>query len=220
MILEDILNNYKEYVITDIAVQKKDNNRLSVFLNKHFAFGISFDTYENFLLKRDSILSREKVDEILLFEKLQKAKTSAMKYIGVKARSEFELRKKLRTQEHEPEIINKVVEDFKDRKYIDDRDFAEMYARDFVKFKKDGTFKLKKSLMQKGIKSEVIDEVVECYVSTEDQFEKALKLSKRKFDFLGNKENKKEKIYRFLLQKGFDGSVVSRVLSKIFNGLE
>jgi len=215
MILEDILNNYNEFVITDIAVQKKDNNRFSVFLNKHFAFGISYETYENFLLKIDVVLSREKVEEILLFEKVQKAKVGALKYIGVKARTEFELRKKLRTQEHELEIIDKIVDDFKERKYIDDRDFSELYVRDFVNFKKDGIFKLRRNLQQKGIKSEIIEEVIKQYVSSDDQFKKALQLGLRKFDFLRDKENKKEKIYRFLIQKGFESPIVSRVLSEI-----
>lgn len=219
MTIEDILNNYEKFIITDIAVQKNDKNRISVFLNKHFAFGISIETYENFLLKKDSVLNSEKVEEILQYERVQKAKTSALKYISIKARTEFELRQKMKTLQHEYEIIDKIVEDFKEKKYLDDQEYAEMYVRDFVNFKKDGIFKLKRNLLQKGVNSEIMDFIIEKYVSLEDQFEKALKLGKRKFDFLGNKENKREKIYRFLVQKGFEGTVISKVLRKIFNGL-
>ncbi|MBN2281265.1 MAG: RecX family transcriptional regulator [Candidatus Marinimicrobia bacterium] len=218
MDLEEFLHSFDQFTITDIEVQKKDNNRISVFLNHHFAFGLSIETYEKYPLKVNETINHEMIDDLLLFEKEVQAGTNALKFLGIKARTELEVRKKLKTLQYGSDIIDKIIENLKSKKILDDLDFTEMMVRDFVKFKKEGVFKLIRNLKQKGISAEIIEEVLEKYISPEEQLEKALYLGQKKYDFLGEKENKKEKIYRFLMQKGFKKSIVIEALGKIFKG--
>lgn len=217
MSLEDLLNSDSQLMITDLVVQKKDDTRISVFLNNSFAFGISYSTFEEFKLQKEMELQREKIQEILGFEEIAKARREAMTFIARKMRTEWEIVNRLRQKGFESSIIDTVMTDFRDKKYVDDADYAEMYIRDFLKFKKDGIYKLRQKLQEKRINSRLIETAIEKYVNRDDQVNKALNLARRKMNSLQSCENKKEKIYRYLVQKGFESEIVSQVLSDVFN---
>ncbi len=217
MSFEDLLASTDKLLITDICPQKKDAFRFSIFINEKFAFGVSHSTYEEFQITKGNEISREIINEILIFEDFIKAKIDALNFIAKKMRSEWEIHIRLLKKGHSLEIIKKIILDFQDRKYLDDKEYAEVYVRDFINLKKEGVYKIRKNLQQKHIKREFVENAIEKYIDRDRQVEIAHQLAIKKMIYIQSKGKKKEKIYRFLSQKGFEGSVVSQVISDVFN---
>lgn len=85
------------------------------------------------------------------------AKEKAIKYIGISKKTSFEVSKKLKTIGAEQEIIEKVVEYLEELGYIDDLEYVEAYIRQNVKMLKYSVYELKQKLLQKGIKTSIIE---------------------------------------------------------------
>jgi len=216
MPLEDIQKENDPFILTAIEQQKKDSKRFSLFINNKFAVGISLNTFEHFDLSKGQRLNRKLIDDICIYEEINKARNKALQYIAKKMRSSFEVQQKLRQVGYPLSVIEGIVQEFRDKQYIDDRDYAETFTRDFLKFKEAGVFKLKKSLQQKGIAANLIEQTIEKYFSSEQQLQKARRLAEKKLQLIKEKEKKKERIYRYLIQKGFENSVVAQTLNDLF----
>ncbi len=216
MPLEDIQKENDPFILTAIEQQKKDSKRFSLFINNKFAVGISLNTFEHFDLSKGQRLNRKLIDDICVYEEINKARNKALQYIAKKMRSSFEVQQKLRQVGYPLSVIEGIVQEFRDKQYIDDRDYAETFTRDFLKFKEAGVFKLKKSLQQKGIAANLIEQTIEKYFSSEQQLQKARRLAEKKLQLIKEKEKKKERIYRYLIQKGFENSVVAQTLNDLF----
>lgn len=216
MSLEELLQQGGPYILTALERQKKDSSRFSLFINDKYAVGISLDTYEHFNLAKGQSLNRELIDEICAFEELSKARNEGLRYIAKKMRSSFEIKQKLKKSGYPSPVIARVLQEFRDKNYIDDKDYAETFTRDFLNFKQAGVFKLKKTLQQKGIATNLIEQTIEKYLSSEQQLQTARQLAEKKLRLLEGKDKKKEKIYRYLVQKGFENPTVMQVLNELF----
>ena len=67
----------------------------------------------------------------------------------------------------------------KDKNYINDRDFAEVFVRDKVNLNKYGSQRIRYELISKGVAKEVIDDVL--LPSSDDELETAMELALKDF---------------------------------------
>jgi regulatory protein len=220
MSFEELLNSNTPLIVTDITAQKNDNTRMSVFINGQFAFGISLVTYEKFKIEKDKELSKGALQEIESFENVARAKNDALNYIAKKMRSEYEIRSYLFRKGWRGKVIDKILAEFKKYNYVDDKDYARAFVRDFINFKNEGIFKLRKKLMEKHIDTAYIEEVLQEYVTEEDQLAGARKQAVKKLSLIRDKDKKREKLYRFLKQKGFSGSIVSQIIEEMVGEMQ
>ena len=79
-------------IITDIKKQVKDTERYSIYIDNKFVFGLSGVDVLYYRLKIGNEISQEKYDEILDNVIYEKAKNTAVKFLGYRARSKKELR--------------------------------------------------------------------------------------------------------------------------------
>ena len=89
----------------------------------------------------------------------------AVKALGRQMRTEAELRRLMKTRAEQDEqseaAIKSVVGRLKEHGYLDDRSFAETYARLRQENEKLGARRVRQDLQKKGIRSELIAETVE-----------------------------------------------------------
>lgn len=79
----------------------------------------------------------------------------AIKYISNKLKTEQQIKDYLYKKEYHKSTIDSVISKLKDYKIIDDKTYAETYARSNPNFSKN---KLKQKLFMSGIKSQVVEE--------------------------------------------------------------
>lgn len=90
----------------------------------------------------------------------EKARQKALRYLAYRGRSVEEVRSKLAQQGFDGPVIKKVIDRFRDLGYLNDRNFAEQWAKSLVAHRLWGNRKVEASLREKGVPSELIGEVI------------------------------------------------------------
>lgn len=191
--------------ITAIETQKKRPNRVSVFIDGEFAFGMDASDALYYKLKEGEEITPEKHTLIMEELILSKAKDYAMGYLSFRLRTEREMRDYLTGKEFGSIVVDEVVRLLYKYNYLNDYEFAKSYVLDSFKLKKWGDLKIKYELGIKGVKPETISRAIEEAETEIDRIEIITALIERKvknsFDQLDAKE--KHKIFSYLQGRGF-----------------
>ncbi|MDO5388834.1 MAG: RecX family transcriptional regulator [Clostridia bacterium] len=199
--------------ITDITQQVKHPNRVSVFIDGKFAFGMEKEDCLFMGLKPDTELTKERYDYIVDNAIYTRAYKKADRYIGFKMRTEKEVRRKLKEEEYSDDIIERVIASMLKYKYINDEAYALMYAKDCVKLKKWGPQRIKAELLKKGVSSSFIDSALEQLdLSNTDEIIDTLLQKRIKETPIDLKE--KQKHFNYLLRRGFKYDDIKQALDK------
>ncbi len=201
-------------VITKIVPQKNRPERKSVYINGKFAFGISEDLLHEYGLEENKRLTSVELKQILWSVDKAKLKEKAYHLLAFRPRSEKEMRQKLRLKGAGNKLIEQVLEELKQKGLINDQKFAQSWAESRIFNRPMGKFLLRRELMQKGIKKETIEGVIEKAYSEEDEVELARSLLQRKVRTFKNLEDTKTKkrMMDFLLRRGFSYEVVRQAI--------
>lgn len=87
----------------------------------------------------------------------EQAKERAVRFTALSKKTDFEVRRKLKTLGVDEDIIDAVSEYLKNLGYIDDTDYIEAFIRQCEKMEKLSIFEIKQKLLAKGISKELID---------------------------------------------------------------
>ena len=109
--------------------------------------------------------------------------------------------------------IKKIVKTLTEENYIDDKRYAEAFARDKLRYNKWGRIKIAMHLKQKRIDSQLIknalnnideDEYMEILGKLLENHRKSVK-AQSQYEF-------RAKMYRFALSKGFESSLIGEIM--------
>lgn len=209
--------------ITDLVPQRRNKNRFSLFHKEIFLIGISTDTLAQLHIKKGTLCT------IQLYKKLQEAedvhaiRQSALRYLGRRAHSTRELRQKLQRKEYSRDNIDLIVEEFTNKGWLDDLHFAEIFTREKSGLKGWGPNKIRNALFQKGIPPDQVEKSLEMVMNSLDLQQICVDLAmKKKSRFLreGNIQKRNQKIYRYLIGKGYPSQTITSVLPAILNKLD
>ncbi|MBL8030576.1 MAG: RecX family transcriptional regulator [Candidatus Doudnabacteria bacterium] len=142
---------------------------------------------------------------------LEKAYNYAVYLLGLRLRTEGELREKLRNKKHKTEIVDKVIRQLEQYRYLDDRRYAEVYTENLKKYKSLGFFGIKRKLMEKRLPSQIIEEVMRESLDEEEEIKIANKFLKKMSVSLFTQEQKAG-AFRKLTARGFRGSVIGKII--------
>lgn len=203
-------------IITKIEVGKRNKERVNIYIDEEYAFSISAE-----LIYKENIKVKDKIDVDSL-KKLAdednyiKCKNTALKTIERTYKSEKELAQKLALKGYDDHIINRTINFMKEYNLLNDNNYATMYVKD--KSRNIGKKKIKYSLLQKGIDEEIIESELEKINNNEVKaivYEMALK----KYKVFSKRENDNykltQKLYRFLMGKGYDYDLIKDVVKSI-----
>lgn len=142
-------------VITKVTMQKRKGH-YNIFLDGHFAFGVSERTLAEFRLLQGRELSDEQIAEIQKFEADSKAVEVAMNYLSYQPRSVYEVLLYLKKYEISDSAAQSAINQLTDLGYLDDVKFVELFIKNNLRVGKDGPRNVEHKLEQKGIDSEII----------------------------------------------------------------
>lgn len=200
-------------VITSIK-QQKNKNRVNVYLDDKFGFGIDLDNFVLLHLKVDTELTEKEIEDIVKKSEYQKTLDKLLRFAMVRPRSEKEVvgyfrRKKVHESMHE-----KLFEKLKHLELLDDTKFAKWWVEQRQNFRPKPKRILSIELRIKGIKKEIIDEVLGEEIVDEEKMAKELIAKKAyKWESLEPREVK-QKISQYLAGKGFSWDVIEKVTQK------
>jgi len=202
--------------ITALKQQKRNPNRVNVYLDGEFAFGITKILAA--WLQVGQTLSNEKIAELHSNDEVEKAYLRALNFISYRPRSAMEVQRNLRKHSHPEQVIEEVVGRLKGKKILDDQDFARIWVENRIAFRPRGRFALRNELRQKGLK----DAVIEHALLDIDEEELALRAAEKKSRQIANLDwsDFRRKLSGYLSRRGFEYSLISEVCKASWNALE
>jgi regulatory protein len=204
--------------ITKIEYQKNNKDRVNIYLDDKFEFGIDLNIMVKYSLSKNMVLDDEFISGILIEEDKTKAYNYAISVLSRSPKSEKELRLKITQKGYDVDLANIIIDKLKANKYIDDEDYSDRFIHDKINLSKYGRRKIKEALYHKGIDRQIIDEKLSL-ISMDDEIKRAYNLGEKKLKSMSNIENTKKyvKLSNFLIGKGFDYETVRKVVSKLLS---
>ena len=194
-------------IITDIKEKKR--NRIVVTID-----GDDFNLNSRMMIEAylyvGKELSQEEVDDLVYVSDEKDAMDKAINYIAYQMRTVQEVKNRLRKEEYDHRLIQKIIDQLIQDKYLDDVHFAEEYYRSYRS--RYGVFKIVANLKKKGIKDDLIHSL-----RMEDDVELAYQSVIKKYDEKLEQMDyaRKGKISQYLAQRGFTFETVKKVVNRI-----
>lgn len=202
-------------LITSVSEQKKKTNRVSVYIDNKFAFGMTKVDALYYHIKEGEELSIERYNRILEELIYAKARDKAVKLLGFSAKTENELLKRLE-EDYSTEICSKVIETLKNYGYINDTAYANSYINDSFKFKGWGKNRIRLELKRKGIDDDKIETALED--AELDEEEKVCEILKKRLKGCTSPDYKERaKHTRYLVSRGFSYDTIKTAFNRLTN---
>ena len=199
-----------ENVITDIQAQKRNRNRLNIFLDGQYAF--SLDRMAAAWLTVGRQLNVEEVSRLQEKDEFQTALNRALHYLSYRARSNQEMQTYLRQKGFDTGLIDRVIARLIEERLIDDLDFAQAWLDNRERFRPRSQSLMRLELRQKGVAESEIEQAMQ--TTALDDFALAMKAGKklsRRYQLLDKPEYDR-KLAAALQRRGFSYAVVRECL--------
>lgn len=196
--------------ITKIEVQKKNKNRVNLYLDENFYCGLLAETIIKHRLKEGQDISLEFVEFLKNHTENEMALNKATAFISKSQKSRKQVFDYLLKKGFEENSINFALEKLGEYNYIND----ELFAKSFVKFKtkSNGKRKILMELKQKGVDECLAKEKIEEYAKDCQSIVNVAQKYLRGKDLSDIKT--KQKAYRFLASKGYESGEIVKTLNK------
>ena len=202
--------------ITKIEFQKRNKDRVNVFIDEEFAFPCDGELIFKFNLNKSQEVDIEKLTEIINEDNFKKCKTSALRIVERSYKTEKEIRDKLFIKGYDAKSVDRTINFLKEYSFLNDDSYVDMYVKDRIR--NQGKNKIKYNLLRKGVSEEVIQDKINNIDSSLEK-ETAYNLCLKKYNQLIKRENDNyklyQKLYRFLASKGYDCSCVNETVKKV-----
>lgn len=166
---------------------------------------------EELELQEGSELTPQRYREILTTILIPRARKRAMHLLERMDRTEAQLREKLLQNEYPQEAVEDAVSYVKSFHYVDDQRYALNYVR--YRCQSRSRRQLEAELARKGVDRELIRQALEEECS-QDEGEKILRwMEKKHYDPAAARQKEKQRMYQFLLRKGFRWEDIMRYLT-------
>lgn len=163
-------------------------------------------------------ISGDEIDEeeLTAFEEAagsRRAFNSALNSLDYRDHSEKEIRAKL-MRKHGAEYVDEAVEKLIELDLINDRRYAENYARELFEHKKFGKIRIKSELIAKGIASDIASETVNSLFEDEepDNIQRIVDIIEKKYYNRMNDEVGRKKVFSALQRMGYTFSDIREAM--------
>jgi regulatory protein len=202
--------------ITDLQPQKRDKERLNVFIDGEYAFSVNAMLGSS--LKIGQHLTADEVRTISDSDSFDKAKQMSFGYLSYRPRSTAEVRNYLHGKGFDPMVIDGVLDHLNNRNYLDDVAFTHYWIDQRQSHSPRGILALRHELLKKGVAPALIDTAV----AEVDEKDAALRAVERKTGRWANlpKQQFRRKISAFLERRGFSYAIIYEVAETAWLSLE
>lgn len=199
--------------ITGLVVQKRNKERVNVYLDGEFAFGLAM--IEALKLHKGQSLSDAEVDRLRALDEVEVAHEAALRFLANRPRSIAEVRQKLRQKELSEAAIEQAIERLQQTRLLDDEAFARFWVDNREQFGPRSTRALRSELRHKGVAEEDIRASVEG-MDEESAAYRAASAQARRYQGQDRQVFMK-RLGDFLLRRGFNYGVARQVVNRLWN---
>jgi regulatory protein len=141
--------------ITALRVQQGNRERVSVFVDGEYAFGVSLAVALG--LRKGQALTEDEISRLQAADDRERAYQQAVRYLGIRPRSRAELARYLHEKGFAPECAADALARLEQQGYVDDAAFARFWLDNRARFRPRGEQALRHELRQKGVDPEAME---------------------------------------------------------------
>lgn len=201
--------------ITSLKPQQRDPERVSVFLDGAFAFGLHRDLVLEAQLSPGMELSEELSASLLTRELIRQAIAAALNLLAYRPRAEGEIRTRLRQRGFPDEAITAAIEKLRDWRYVDDEDFAERWIENRLEQRPRSARMIAMELRGKGVEASTVADAVE-RAGIEERTG-ALRVATDRWNRLAGLDPpvRRRRLTGFLSRRGYGYDIIRDVLKEL-----
>lgn len=203
------------YTITALSVQKRNPQRVNVYLDGEFAFGLARIVAA--WLNVGQILDDEKIARLKAEDELESAYGRALRLISYRPRTESEIRRSLSRAEIPTPVLDAVIERLKNAGLVNDAGFARSWVDNRTALRPRGRRALSYELRQRGVDADIIEgslvQVDDSALAYEAAGRRAARFANLDWNTF------RQKMFRFLAQRGFDYEASSDAIRRVWQEL-
>ncbi len=199
--------------ITAIEPQQKNLQRVNIYLDGEFAFGLARITAG--WLKVGQDLSEEKISILQAEDANEMTYQKALHFLSYRPRSSAEVRQNLAKRGTPAALVDETLDRLERAGLVNDKDFAQAWVENRNTFQPRSKSALRLELRRKGLSDEIVQPVLDEQVNEEALArEAARKYAPR----LSGKEwlDFRQKLSGFLARRGFSYTTITPIVSEVW----
>lgn len=201
-----------EQRITALRQQKKNRQRVSVYLDGDYAFGLQAIIAAP--LRVGQTLSPEQMRQLLQSDSAEIAYERALGFLSYRPRSEAEVVAYLRRRKMPPEAIQAATERLLQAGLLDDEAFSKYWVENRETFRPRGARLLRYELRRKGVHDALIDQAVENLDETDSAYQAAHDRARRYAHL--DRVSFRRRLGAFLQRRGFGYEAVKEAVERLW----
>ena len=192
--------------ITALKVQKKNPDRINVYLDGEFSFGLSRIVAAWLSIGQE--INQAKIDELLAKDEIEVAYQRSLRFISYRPRSSYEVEQKLEKLDFPESVIEIVIDRL-------NHQFAELWVENRSEFRPRSHRVLRWELKQKKISEDIIQDVLlnadaELALAETAARKYARRLRDQEFDVF------KKRLTGFLARRGFSYQITNEIVNMMW----
>ena len=198
--------------VTSLKAQKRNSNRISIYLDGEFAFGLSRIIAAWLQIGQE--LDDARIADLKAQDAAETAYQRALRLLNIRDRSESEITSRLREKKIPEEIISQVLERLQRSGLVDDQRFAQTWVENRGEFRPRSRRALTYELREKGINPDTIQDVLDSFQDDQAAYAAAHKYTQK----LKQMEwpEFRQKVCGFLSRRGFTYATSIEATGKVW----
>ena len=192
----------------EITGVRERRDRARIFVDGAFWAEIDAGVAAERGLREGVMLSLEELSEARVAGERALAMNRALGFLAYRARSEKEVRDRLRRYGYGDQTVEGVVGRLEELGYLNDEDFARLVARE--KARKYGPRRVLGELRKSGLDAQIAQDAVDEEFAGRSELEEAFSAAERRYN-RGGSEAEARKVNGFLMRRGYSAEVCSEV---------
>jgi len=200
--------------ITAIQIGKNRGKRVNVSLDGRFAFSLAAEVVLRKGLRVGQELSAAEVEALAKSDQFHRCQNAALRYLGYRPRSEFELKERLQRRGFDGDSVEAVLARLKEQGLVDDVAFAQFWKDNRESFSPRSRRLTGLELRQKGVDEDTIAKVVDVIDDDDSAYRAAL--GKARSLPLSDYHGFRQRLAGYLNRRGFSYGVINHAVERVW----
>ncbi len=189
--------------IQSIEPQKRRKNRFTITFESGDVFGISEDVLLSMPLSIGQIIDPNEFEKIQFLESSIGIKNQVLILLSYRQRSRAELTRRLKLKGHPLAMIISILDELESKGFINDTDFAKMFATHLIENKKIGRVAVQSEFYPHQIPESVLGSILDDLYEKHPPIELVKTIISKKMTTRAKSQKEKLRMINFLKRKGF-----------------
>jgi regulatory protein len=203
--------------VTAIRAGRREK-RVNVFLDGKFTLSLEAELAVKEGLGVGQELAESDIEALAQADISQRCLDAALGYLGYRPRSEAELRERLQKRGFDEGNVAATIAKLKEQGLVDDLAFTQFWKDNRQSFSPRSQWLTRAELRQKGVASDIIDQVVAQVSDEESAYRAALSKARRlpRSDY----QRFRRRLSEYLKRRGFGYGVISHTVERVWQEAE